>query len=355
MRVLFDALGAPAESGGMRLHATQIVSTWAREFPSDSLHVIGPGWITEERGFASTMTHTWPNESVLTRAPGQLLASAFVARRHAVDAVVSLSPVVTPLSGRPALNFQHDWRHIKNPGEFGRAQRLYRQLWRFSSGWSSLNICISEKARAETLAVSPSAATSVIANGYDDAAGWPSRGTDAEAGQITTFGHHNNKRPELLIESLPLIRKSVDANLIVLGAKGTYKDSLEGLARQHGVARHVKFPGFVAQDEYERIVASSALIALVSSDEGFGLPIAEAACLGIPALITSDSGMDEIFGEYPVVADPSTASIAKAVVAALTTPPSTSPTLTTTLPQTWSSAVHGLRSEVRNVLASGAA
>jgi len=339
MRVLFDALGSPAESGGMRLHATQVVSTWRELYPGDDLHLMGPQWATDEQRFNAVTIHSWPNESVLTRAPGQLLATALVARRMGADAVISLSPIVTPFSGRPTIAFQHDWRHIKNPGEFGRAQRLYRQLWKHSARWAGVNACISQKTIDETLAVSPRARTALVPNGHDDARSWEHTATARIPGQIATFGHHNNKRPELLIRAMPMIPPAVRPTLIVLGATGQYRQSLSDLANDLGVSGSVSLPGFVERDEYEQIVSSSSLIALVSSDEGFGLPIAEAASLGIPALITSDSGISEIFGGYALEAAPTPEAIASAVASALSGATRPGPTLL----RTWKDTVRELR------------
>src|SRR5690606_18550120 len=94
MRIVFDISGSTKLSGGMRLHASQILATWTNEFPSDQIHVFGPQWVRtiEDADFS---IHHWPNESIVHRATGQLLLSAVVARRVKADAVVSLSPIVT--------------------------------------------------------------------------------------------------------------------------------------------------------------------------------------------------------------------------------------------------------------------
>jgi glycosyltransferase involved in cell wall biosynthesis len=213
-------------------------------------------------------------------------------------------------------------------------------------------VCISTKAESETLAISPRAKTVVIPNGFDDAASWPHKGTSPIPGQITTFGHHNNKRPELMIKALPLIRAQIEASLTVLGAKDEYQKELRQLAFECGVSQHVDFPGFVSHDHYQRIISSSSLIALTSSDEGFGLPVAEAACLGIPALITSDSGMADIFGDYPTVASPDVTSIGEAAVLALLSGTSRGTADGSTLPQTWRESVIALRREAVKISGS---
>lgn len=341
MRILFDASGSTERSGGMRLHSTQIISTWAIEYPADDIHVFGPRWVASDLRFPNVTHHYWPTESVLTRAPGQLVGAAIVASRVKAEAVVSLSPIVTPFFRRgQRIAYQHDWRHLKNPEEFPPLQRIYRWLWARSAGWANLNACISAKAELETRAVAPRSHTVVISNGMDHARTWESLAPRVP-GRIVTFGHHNNKRPELLVHAIGLISSPPGVTLVILGARGDYQEELRTLATALNVADRISFPGFVSSDEYESIVSSASLVALVSSDEGFGLPIAEAWWLGIPALITADSGMDGIFEGYPYLAEPDPDSIARAASLALTIG---QPTTKTAVPTTWRESVALLRS-----------
>jgi glycosyltransferase involved in cell wall biosynthesis len=352
MRVVIDLLGSTEKSGGMRLHATQIVRRWSADFPRDELHVVGPEWARRELESANVTVHEQANESVVVRAPGQLLRTAVVARRVRADAVLSLSPIVTPFAGpRPRACFQHDWRHLKNPAEFGAAQRLYRRLWRASARWADLNFCISAKARDETRTYVPSARVKVVPNGYDHAAQWQIAPPVARnPWQVVTFGHHNNKRPELMIRAFGRLAPALpdDARLVVLGAGGAYADELRSLADDHGVGDRTALPGFVSEARYQELVSSSGVVALLSSDEGFGLPIAEAMTLGIPALITSDSGMDTIFGDYPVVVEPEPAAVASAL-SRFWVNPQDPPQESGTSRQTWSDTVAQVRGALREL------
>ncbi len=342
MRVVFDSLGAPSRSGGMRSHARQIINGWVAAYPDDDVHVVGPRWLEEDIVAEEVTLHRWNNESVLFRAPGQLVVSAVVARRVSADVVISLSPIVTPFSGKPSIAFQHDWRHKKNPSEFSLAQRVYRILWSASARWANFNACISPKAERETLAYAPGSRTVLVPNGFDEARNWARYANSEKVqGQVITFGHHNNKRPELLIEAMVELTRRTDASLVVLGASGSYRGALEKFATDLGVTDSVSFPGFVDQDTYERLVSSSSVIALVSSDEGFGLPIAEAICLGTPAIVTTDSGMDEIFGNYPTVVEPEPIPIASALLAMLDHTTSSVPVDI----QTWAGTVEHLRAQ----------
>lgn len=323
MRVLFDALGSTEFSGGMRLHSTEIVRTWCELFPSDQIHVLTGQWAKQEFADTSAVVHVWPNENPLMRAVGQLAETARLGMRVQADAVVSLSPVVSPFVGRRlSVCFEHDWRHLRRPEEFGIAQKLYRTLWAMSTKWSDVVVCISEKAQLETKTVNASANTVVIENGRDHARRWGDISPVLDSrliGGIVTFGHHNNKRPELVIQAISGIVEELpgDMQLVVLGARGEYASELEALAKQCGVSSRVALPGFVNSAEYEAIVRSAACVVMASTDEGFGLPIAEAEYFGIPAIVTRDSGMEEIFADYVLVCDPQPARIGEELLRAL--------------------------------------
>jgi glycosyltransferase involved in cell wall biosynthesis len=345
MRIVFDMLGSTEKSGGMRLHSTELIRAWIECFPEDGLTLVGGAWAAEEFSGSVQRVVSVKNEGVVGRALGQLLRTPLVGWQQNADAVISLSPIVSPLVRRErAYCFQHDWRHKKNPHEFPVLQRAYRKLWEVSAKHAAINICISEKAQSETRFIVPGSVTTVIENGWDHARRWmlseakPSR-------NIVTFGHHNNKRPELLIRALASMDTPELLSLVVLGARGPYADDLRQLAEHVGVTDRVQLPGFISQESYEALVSSARVIALASSDEGFGLPIAEAAYFGIPALITSDSGMHSIFGSYPQVAEPTPESLARGLEKCLQTGRRDSLGDV----RRWNDVVHELRQVVRPV------
>lgn len=320
MRVLFDAQGSTERSGGMRLHAVEIVSGWAEQNPQDSLTVIGGTHL--DRDLASypniSIVH-WPNESVLLRAPGQLIVEPLFGMLCRADAVISLSPIVSPLWRGMSVCFQHDWRHIRRPEEFGALQRIYRLLWQVSARFARQTVCISQKAQRETLELVPGARTVVIPNGRDHARRWVTTGSpDPAKPKVVTFGHHNNKRPELVIQGLALISRDLPVgwSLDVLGARGEYAESLLQLAQGLGVASHIRFPGFVTDEQYQQTMSSASCIVMASSDEGFGLPLAEAEYLGAAAVVAADSGVADLFPKA-VRAEPIPEGIAEAIGRAL--------------------------------------
>ncbi len=316
MRIVIDAMGSPAGSGGMHLYARELVTAWADTHPDDALTVIAGPWAADAfAAHANVSVHVVPSVSATARAWTQLVSSALVYRRSRAEALLSLSPIASPLV--PAARrtvVVHDWRHESRPTEFPLVQRLYRRLWRWSAGAAGTTIAISEKTAAETRRRARPRHLVVVENGGDHPRRWVAAPTRDGGTNLVTYGHLPNKRPEAVIRAIAAMP---DLTLWVLGAHGSYRESLRELAASYRVAHRVRLPGYVSDRSYQRIVASASAIVLNSSDEGFGLPVVEAAYFGIPVVVASDSGLAAIHGPDVHVSDPDPQSIADAVTAAL--------------------------------------
>ncbi|MBO1900452.1 glycosyltransferase family 4 protein [Leucobacter weissii] len=59
----------------------------------------------------------------------------------------------------------------------------------------------------------------------------------------------------------------------------------------------VVFHGGVSDEEYAEILSERALLATLSLDEGYGLPIAEALAFGVPAVVSESEIFHEVAGE----------------------------------------------------------
>ncbi|PRZ11655.1 glycosyltransferase involved in cell wall biosynthesis [Nesterenkonia sandarakina] len=324
MRIVFDNLGSTEFSGGMRLHSSEFVSAWLELFAEDSVAIVGGAWVAAEFSGRDVDVVRWPNEHVLGRTIGQLIATPVVGAIRRADFVISLSPIVSPMVPRKrAVAFQHDWRHKINPDEFPAHQRAYRKLWEVSAGHASVNACISSKAEGETRRYVPRAETTVVENGRDHARNWvvPIGSEGATVPTVVTFGHHNNKRPELVIDAFAKAVADLDdfsqAKLVVLGARGDYAEELRVRIAHAGLSGRVELPGFVSDEEYQKIVSGASAVVMASTDEGFGLPIAEAEFFGIPAVVTENSGMDTVFKDYAIVSKPTPGGLSSAIAQAL--------------------------------------
>jgi glycosyltransferase involved in cell wall biosynthesis len=320
MKIIVDALGAPADSGGMRLYAQEIIRSWKDTENDDTLIVVGGAWIREDfRDLDYVIIREVASGHFVGRSLGHLLVVANTYWWNHADAVLSTTPIVP---GHARHCVVHDWRHVKNPGEFSALRRLYRQLWRASVSWAGQVSAISEKTLSETLDPVPGAHASLVENGRDHPRRWSIDRSAADSGgerRILTFGHHSNKRPQLVIEAASLIASDlrIASKIIVLGARGEFAAELTECARRLGLAKHLEVPGFVDARVYEHVIASASVIVMVSTDEGFGLPIAEAQYFGIPAVATADSGLGAIHGHGLTTADPTPEALACAIEEAL--------------------------------------
>jgi glycosyltransferase involved in cell wall biosynthesis len=81
-----------------------------------------------------------------------------------------------------------------------------------------------------------------------------------------------------------------DAELAVVG-QGADRGRLERLAVELGVAARVRFTGFLADAERDRLLASSRVCACASAKEGWGLTVIESNALGTPNVASDAPGL----------------------------------------------------------------
>jgi phosphatidyl-myo-inositol dimannoside synthase len=98
-----------------------------------------------------------------------------------------------------------------------------------------------------------------------------------------------------LISVWPRVRQRwPDAELWIAGS-GDLQPDLEQLAKQQGVAGHVRFLGRVSEADKQALLQRCRCLAMPSRGEGFGLVYLEAMRLGRPCLVSdSDAGCEVV-------------------------------------------------------------
>ncbi len=66
----------------------------------------------------------------------------------------------------------------------------------------------------------------------------------------------------------------------------------------------VVFHNGVTDDDYERLLANNAVLATASLDEGYGIPVAEALAMGVPAVVSDIPVFHEVGGNGALYFDP---------------------------------------------------
>ncbi len=130
------------------------------------------------------------------------------------------------------------------------------------------------------------------------------------------------KNHAMLMRAFGLIRREVDARLVILG-EGPERSALETLARNLGIQDCVSMPGYAASPG--AFMARASVFALSSDHEGLPTSMVEALACGTPVVSTDcPSGPREILenGEFGKLTPVGNAEdFAKAIVETLTSRP----------------------------------
>jgi glycosyltransferase involved in cell wall biosynthesis len=84
--------------------------------------------------------------------------------------------------------------------------------------------------------------------------------------------------------------------LVIGGKQGWLYEPIYARVQELGLAEHVHFPGFIADDDLPALYSAAAFFAYPSLYEGFGLPIIEALACGAPVLAGDNSCLPEAGG-----------------------------------------------------------
>ena len=183
-------------------------------------------------------------------------------------------------------------------------------------------ITVSETVRAELLArfgLAPER-VAVVPNAGDHLAVLPR--APAPDAPLLSLGHlERRKNLELLLRALALDAGLPD--LVLAGApKGGEDRRLSALAQELGVARRVRFPGPVREEQLPHLYATAACAVLPSRLEGFGIGVLEAQRARVPLAIADAGALPEVAGAAVPRFDPDDpAACARAIRAALARSP----------------------------------
>jgi glycosyltransferase involved in cell wall biosynthesis len=231
--------------------------------------------------------------------------------------------------GGPGVVTILDLTFMLLPEAFNRANRLYlRFMAAFAAARADRIIAISEATRRDVIArlrVPPERVQRIycgvepdfrpIEDGRDVAElrnKWSIRG-----GFILYLGTiEPRKNLVRLIDAYAELRrrKATDRDLVLAGGRGWGDETIVRRAHDVGVGEHVRFVGFVPEQEMPLWYNAADLFVYPSEYEGFGLPPLEALACGTPVIASNRSSLPEVVGEAGVLVDPTdTAAMADAM------------------------------------------
>jgi len=139
---------------------------------------------------------------------------------------------------------------------------------------------------------------------------------------VTVSGSDDRKNTDGLLHAWTHVDRSLgdDVHLVVAGAHTPdVLQRWEGWAADAGVADRVVFTGALDDDELVALLQGAALAVMPSLEEGFGLPVLEAAACGVPTISSNVSSLAEVLDDPVACFDPyDPQAIAAAIVTALT-------------------------------------
>jgi glycosyltransferase involved in cell wall biosynthesis len=112
------------------------------------------------------------------------------------------------------------------------------------------------------------------------------------------------KNVPLALETLALLRRRLDVQLLIVGARGDSDGDVFQAAARTGVGDAARFLGRVPDEELAVLYSHAGVFLFPSLYEGFGLPPLEAMACGAP-VVSSDAGpMPEVLGDAAVLLPP---------------------------------------------------
>ncbi len=257
--------------------------------------------------------------------------------RHPPDLLFVPAHVLPPIRPRLSLVTVHDLGYRHFPRAHPRLQRLYLDLSTRWNARAATHLLADSQATKSDLVAHYGTPPDKITVAYPavDPALRPVR--DPATIQAAKARYHIEGDYFLTLGTLQPrknLRRLVDAFasfsdrnprhpaiLVLAGKRGWLYHELFEQVRQRGLDAHVRFPGYVAEEDKAALLSGAIAFVLPSLYEGFGLPVLEAQACGAPVIASTTSSLPEVAGDAALLVDPQdTSAIADAMERLVTEP-----------------------------------
>jgi glycosyltransferase involved in cell wall biosynthesis len=127
------------------------------------------------------------------------------------------------------------------------------------------------------------------------------------------------KNLPLLIEAFSVVRRHIDASLVLVGARGWLDEPIYAAETRWGTGESTTRTGWLAERDLAVLYSHAGVLALPSLYEGFGLTVLEGMACGAPVVCSDAGPLPEVAGDAAVLLKPEDAHAwAAAIVRVLT-------------------------------------
>jgi glycosyltransferase involved in cell wall biosynthesis len=112
------------------------------------------------------------------------------------------------------------------------------------------------------------------------------------------------KNLPLLLEAFAELRRHVDAQLLVVGARGWLDEPIFAAHARSGVGNAARFLGNLGEEDLAVLYSHAGVFVLPSLYEGFGLPVLEAMACGAPVVCSNAGPLPEVAGDAALLLQP---------------------------------------------------
>jgi glycosyltransferase involved in cell wall biosynthesis len=294
-RALLDALLALDRHNHYRLYCNQ---------PPGALPTLPPNAALRSIPLPRVWTHARLSWEMLQAPPDVLFVPA-----HALPLALPRRSVVTI----------HDLGFAHHPDAHTLAQRMYHRVFTpLSVHRATKIIAISQATKRDLVKVYdvPADKIMVVYHGVE-----PRFKPLPRAAIVPVLQRYRIDQPFLFFVSTVQPRKNVarlieafararrmigdqPLTLVLAGKRGWLTAQIERRAAEVGVHEHVRFLGYVPDDDLPALLNGALAYVVPSLYEGFGMTVLEAQACGTPVLASDVSSLPEVVGDAGLLVDP---------------------------------------------------
>ena len=333
MNIGFDAKRAYQNTTGLGHYSRTLIHSLATFFPENEYYLFAPilSSLFDTAAFKN-MHRVTP-----TSFPSSLLRAAWRSswmkkdlQKNGITVYHGLSheiPFGIRSAGIRSVVTIHDLIHERNPEQYNRFDvSIYQKKFRYACTHADTVIAISEQTKKDIIEFYKTPADKITVCYQSCNPSFRSVVTDEEKQRIRKlYGLPDRfflyvgsiiERKNLLTicKALQQLENKIDIPLVVIGDGGKYKQIVKDFIQKKGISKRVIFlsedpgikllPSYRSAKDFPAIYQLATCLIYPSLFEGFGIPVLEALCSGLPVITSNLSCLPETGGDAACYVDP---------------------------------------------------